>query len=147
MSAPDFYFVVNSTARHIHDEYGMDVLVDYWRALGREYYGPRAARWREGGLQAIADDWHQYFLHEPGAEVRTTVTEDAVQLDVDVCPAIKHLRASGRDIVPYFCEHCDHTCGSMAHEAGFGFERTGGMGSCRQRFYVLQDSAEGLPRC
>jgi hypothetical protein len=34
MSAPDFYFVVNATARHIHDEYGMDVLIDYWRSVG-----------------------------------------------------------------------------------------------------------------
>jgi hypothetical protein len=147
MSAPDFYFVVNSTARHIHDEYGMDVLIDYWRALGREYYGRRAERWREGGLQAIADDWREYFLHEPGAKVRTTVTDEAVQLDVDVCPAIKHLRASGREIVPYFCEHCDHTCGSMAQEAGYGFERSGGMGSCRQRFFVPPDSAEAPRPC
>jgi hypothetical protein len=147
MSAPDFYFVVNSTARHIHDEYGMDVLIDYWRSLGREYYGERAALWRDGGLQAIANDWQQYFLHEPGAEVRTTVAEDAVELDIQVCPAIKHLRASSREIVPFFCDHCDHTCGSMAEQAGYGFERTGGMGSCRQRFYALPAANEDSPSC
>jgi hypothetical protein len=147
MSAPDFYFVVNSTARHIHDEYGMDVLVDYWRSLGREYYGPRAARWRDGGVQAIADDWQQYFLQEPGAEVFVTAGENAVELDIQVCPAIKHLRASNREIVPYFCEHCDHTCGSMAEAAGFAFERTGGMGSCRQRFYRSPATSEGSRPC
>lgn len=135
MSAPDFYFVVNSTARHIHDEYGKEVLVDYWRSLGTEYYGERAEYWRQGGLQAIADDWKQYFLQEPGADVETVVKEEAVHLDVRVCPAIKHLRACGREIVPYFCEHCDHTCGSMAEQAGFQFVRTGGMGSCHQTFY------------
>jgi len=135
MSAPDFYFVVNSTARHIHDEYGKDVLVDYWRSLGREYYGKRAETWREGGLAAIANDWDQYFLREPGARVETTVTADAVHLNVQVCPAIKHLRDSGREIVPYFCEHCDHTCGSMAEQAGFEFARSGGMGSCHQTFF------------
>ncbi|MEX0613510.1 MAG: hypothetical protein WD738_22375 [Pirellulales bacterium] len=142
MSAPDFYFVVNSTARHIHDEYGKEVLVDYWRSLGREYYGQRAGKWREGGLPAIADDWRQYFLHEPGAVVETTVEADAAHLDVRVCPAIKHLRESGRDIVPYFCEHCDHTCGSMAEQAGYQFARTGGMGSCHQTFYRPPATAE-----
>jgi hypothetical protein len=147
MSAPDFYFVVNSTARHIHDEYGMDVLIDYWRSLGREYYGQRAASWRDGGLQAIAGDWREYFLREPGAEVNATVADDAVELDIRVCPAIKHLRASGREIVPYFCDHCDHTCGSMAEQAGYGFERTGGMGSCQQRFFVLPAADEVAPSC
>jgi hypothetical protein len=142
MSAPDFYFAVNATARHIHDEYGMDVLVDYWRSLGREYYRARSAKWREGGLPAIAQDWQAYFLQEPGAVVEVTVDDAAVQLDVQVCPAIKHLRECERDIVPYFCEHCDHTCGSMAEQAGYVFTRTGGMGSCHQRF-APQQSASG----
>jgi hypothetical protein len=134
MSAPDFYFVVNATARYIHDEYGMDVLIDYWRSLGREYYAQRVAKWLEGGAQAIAEDWAEYFRHEPGAIVETTFESDAAHLDVRVCPAIKHLRDCGRDIVPYFCEHCDHTCSSMAEQAGFTFIRTGGMGACKQSF-------------
>jgi hypothetical protein len=44
------------------------------------------------------------------------------------------LRDQGREIVSYFCEHCDHTCGVMAEEAGLEFHRSGGMGACRQRF-------------
>ncbi len=142
MGAPDFYFAVNSTARHIHDEYGMDVLIDYWRSLGREYYNQRSADWRDGGLPAIAEDWRQYFLEEPGAVVEVTVEDDAVQLDVRVCPAIKHLRDCGRDIVPYFCEHCDHTCGSMAEQAGYRFSRSGGMGSCHQTFSRTYSAAK-----
>jgi hypothetical protein len=93
-------------------------------------------------VKAIADDWREYFLHEPGADVDTSVTDDAVQLDVRVCPAIKHLRECGREIVPYFCEHCDQTCGSMAEAAGFQFKRTGGMGSCQQTFYRATSAAE-----
>ena len=134
MSAPDFYFVVNATAKHIHEEYGMEVLIDYWRSLGKEYYRQRIQEWREGGLKAIAEDWNQYFLNEPGAVVTATVNQEAVHLDIRVCPAIKHLRDCGREIAPYFCEHCDHTCGSMAEEAGYDFSRSGGMGSCHQIF-------------
>ena len=135
MSAPDFYFAVNATARHIHERYGKDILVDYWRSLGREYYAARADRWREGGAQAIADDWAEYFLQEPGADVTAIAEQGSAHLEIRVCPAIKHLRESGREIVPYFCEHCDHTCGAMAEQAGFTFVRSGGMGSCRQSFY------------
>jgi hypothetical protein len=146
VSAPDFYFAVNATFRHLHDRFGKAALVDYWESLGREYYRGRAQRWREQGPAAIAEDWRQYFLNEPQADVEVVVEEGAaeqsvVTLDVRVCPAIKHLRDCGREIVPYFCEHCDHVCGAMAQAAGYTFERRGGMGSCQQRFVQLQCGA------
>jgi hypothetical protein len=141
MSAPDFYFAVNATARHILEEYGKDVLIDYWRSLGREYYRARIGRWREGGAEAIAEDWRAYFLQEPQAVVEASVEDGAAVLDIKICPAIKHLRDSGRKILNCYCEHCDHTCGAMAEAAGYRFERTGGMGSCRQHFVPLTHQA------
>jgi len=141
MSAPDFYFGVNEMFRHLNDRYGKDVLIDYWQSLGREHYRQRNQRWREGGLPEIAADWRRYFDKEPAAEVEVTCTDDAVKLDIRACPAIGHLRRAGREIVPYFCEHCDHVCGAQAKAAGFRFERTGGMGACQQRFVPL--SVEG----
>jgi hypothetical protein len=134
MSAPDFYFAVNAMARHIHDNYGMDVLIDYWRSLGQEYYEARARSWADGGSATIAADWQEYFLKEPQAQIEISSHEDHVILDVLQCPAIKHLNDCGRDIVPYYCEHCDHTCGAMAEAAGYSFLREGGMGTCRQTF-------------
>ena len=135
MAAPDFYFAVNAMFRHLHDRYGKAALVRYWRDLGRGYYRRRWESW--SSTEIVATDWQNYFGKEPGADVSVTVVGDAVELDVRVCPAIKHLRDNGRDIVPYFCEHCDHVCGAMAEAAGFCFERTGGMGSCHQRFVQL----------
>ena len=138
MSAPDFFFAVNAMFRHLHDRYGMEALVTYWRKLGHDYYAARWEKWRRGGAKAVADDWRAYFSKEPGAHVMVSMEGDsAVDLDVKVCPAIKHLRDHGREIVPYFCEHCDHVCGAMAESAGFSFQRSGGMGSCRQRFVQL----------
>ena len=141
MSAPDFYFAVNAMFRHVHDRYGKQALVDYWETLGREYYANRVEQWRGGGARGVAADWRAYFDDEPQAEVAITTQGDAVELDVQVCPAIRHLRDHERDIVPYYCEHCDHICGVMAEAAGFRFERSGGMGSCRQRF--VKRSVEG----
>ncbi len=145
MSAPDFYFAVNATFRHLHDRYGMSVLIDYWRSLAREYYAQRIERWRRGGPEAVAADWRDYFAKEPHADVQITAASHGVELDIRVCPAIRHLRDAGREIVPYFCEHCDHTCGEMAEASGYSFERTGGMGSCRQRF-IREDARKGDTR-
>lgn len=143
MSAPDFFFAVNDIFRHLHDRYGKEVLIDYWRGLGRDHYRQRNACWREGGTEAVAADWRAYFDDEPAAEVEVTHTDQAVDLDIRACPAIGHLRRSGRDIVPYFCEHCDHVCGAQAEAAGYRFERTGGMGACHQRFVKLAVEGQG----
>jgi hypothetical protein len=142
MSAPDFYFAINAMFHYLHEQYGKEALVDYWRCLGREYDRGRIERWRAGGPEAIADDWREYFAREPRAEVDVSASEDAVELDVKVCPAIRHLREHDRPIVPYFCEHCDHMCGAMAEESGYAFERHGGMGSCRQRFVRTHNPAK-----
>ncbi len=137
MSAPDFFFANNEMFRHLHDRYGKDVLIDYWQNLGRDHYRQRNARWREGGTQEVARDWREYFDNEPRADVEITHDDTSVDLDIRECPAIGHLKRSGRDIVPYYCEHCDHICGAQAEAAGYSFERTGGMGSCHQRFVKL----------
>lgn len=142
MGAPDFFFAVNAIFRHLHDRYGKVALIEYWRRLGREYYRSRWESWCRGGVDAIATDWRDYFAQEPGADVEVTSSADTVELNVRVCPAIKHLRDNDREIVPYFCEHCDHVCGAMADAAGFTFEREGGMGSCHQRFVRLHVAGE-----
>lgn len=145
MSAPDFYFAVNATFRHVHDRYGKGALVEYWRSLAREYYGARIAAWKAGGLAAVAEDWRAYFSKEPQADVEIVRSPARVDLVVHVCPAIKHLCDQGRPIVPYFCEHCDHTCGVMAEEAGLAYRRTGGMGSCRQEFVEAEGDGGIMP--
>lgn len=141
MSAPDFYFAIHAIFRHIHDHYGKDSLVDYWRSLGREFYVRRWQRWKAGGPDALAADWREYFAAEPNAAVEVEVAGDTVKLDIQVCPAIKHLRDHDRPIAEYFCEHCDHLGGAMADEAGYIFRREGGMGACQQWFTRCQLSS------
>lgn len=147
MAAPDFYFAINATFRHLHDVCGKEALIDYWRSLGHEYYRPRTDRWKHGDLQTLAADWREYFAEEPQAVVEVTVTASTVKLNIAVCPAIKHLRDNGRDIVSYFCEHCDHICGVMAKEADYAFYREGGWGTCRQRFVQHSPETDEVRGC
>lgn len=143
MSAPDFYFANAAIFRFLQERFGKQALIDYWRGLAREYYAPRTAAWKAGGLPAVAADWRAYFAREPQADVEVVTREREVELVIRVCPAIKHLREQGREVPEYFCEHCDHTCGTMAEAADLTFHRTGGMGSCSQRFVqaVPEESA------
>ena len=134
VGAADFYFAINATFRFILQRFGLEHLRRYWTELGAGYDAAVSARWRQGGLPAVAAYWRAFFAAEPGAEV--AVREDAGQVVVEVaaCPAFKHLRASGRVIVPCFCQHCYYVSEAIAAPAGLTVRVTGGNGTCRQVF-------------
>jgi hypothetical protein len=138
VGAADFYFAINATFRFMLGRFGWDGLRRYWTDLGKEYYAPVSVAWKQRGLPGIAAYWQAFFAAEPGAEVRVEACETAVVVEVAVCPAFKHLRAHGREIVPCFCQHCYFLNEAIAAEAGFTVRVAGGDGSCRQTFLVRE---------
>lgn len=135
VGAADFYFGVNATFRFILKKLGMEGLRRYWTDLGSNYFTPVSARWKTGGLPAIAAHWRAFFDAEPGAEVDVRQDKDSVTLQVKTCPAIKHLRDNSREIVPCYCQHCYFINEAMAAPAGFTGRVSGGNGSCLQTFH------------
>lgn len=140
----DFYFAVNATFRFILKHHGQDALRKYWRDIGATYYKPVSERWRERGSVGVADYWRAFFKGEPGAEVEVIESAGEVRLEVKTCPAIRHLREHGREIVPEFCQHCYFVNEAMAEAAGMTVRVCGGNGRCTQRF--LKQSAELSPQ-
>lgn len=134
MAAADFYFAINATFRHIHDTYGEQALIEYWEAMGGEFYRPVSERFREGGLHAVETYWKEFFAAEPGGSVGVQRREASVEIRVDDCPAIHHLRANGREVMPLYCRHCHHVSRVIAENAGIEFHLEGGGGACRQVF-------------
>jgi hypothetical protein len=110
--------------------------------MGRNYHAPVNQRWRDGGLPAIARYWRAFFAAEPGARVEVVEHPDRVEVCVQECPAIKHLRAGGREIVREYCQHCYHLGNARAEAAGFVMRLSGGNGSCRHTF---APATAGLP--
>ena len=135
VGAADFYFAINATFRFILARFGIEGLRRYWREIGGGYYSPVSERWR-GGLGAVAEYWRAFFAAEPGAEVEVHASADEVRVDVKTCPAIKHLRAGGREIVPCFCQHCFYVSDTIGESAGIAMRVSGGNGACVQRFVL-----------
>ena len=145
VGAADFYMAVNATFRFIQQRFGMEGLRRYWTDMGKKYYAPVATRWEQGGLHAVAEYWRAFFKAEPGAEVTVREHENEVRLEVQMCPAIKHLRAHGREITPCFCQQCYFVSEAIAAPAGLTVRVSGGNGSCVQRF-IKRDACEELQR-
>jgi hypothetical protein len=136
VGAADFYLAINATFRFLLKKLGKAGLERYWQDLGRRYLAPVSEQWRAGGLDAVANYWRDFFAAEPGAEVHVEKGEHEVTLSVKTCPALKHLRAQGREVVPCFCQHCYFVNQAAAEVAGMAVRVEGGNGSCVQRFML-----------
>jgi hypothetical protein len=134
VGAADFYFAINATFRFILNRFGKKGLERYWTELGEKYYAPVAVAWKHSGFEGVGNYWKDFFAAEPGSAVDVEVTEEAVILDVQVCPAIAHLRQHGREIVPSFCQHCFFVSEAMSRSSGLTVRIDGGNGTCRQVF-------------
>ena len=134
MAAGDFYFAINATFRFIHDTWGKEALVDYWTSMAQEYHAEVADCFRQGGLEEAKRYWAEYFVDEPGGDVSVDLTEKGVEIDVRDCPAIRWLKEGGREIVPYYCEHCHYVSTAIAEQADMAFQLEGGQGTCHQVF-------------
>lgn len=132
--AADFYYAINATFRFLLRRFGLDGWRRYLEEMGRSYFAPVNRQWREGGLPAVAGYWRAFFAAEPGAKVEVVNEPDRVVVHVHECPAIKHLRAGGREIVREYCQHCYHLGQSRAEAAGLAMRLYGGNGSCRHTF-------------
>jgi hypothetical protein len=130
----DFYFAVNATFRFILTRLGRAAWIAYLQEMGRGYYAPVNAAWRAGGLPAVARYWRAFFAAEPGAVIAVEEMTDRVEIHVRECPALKHLRAGGREIVRDYCRHCHVLGAARAAEAGLEMRLHGGNGRCRHTY-------------
>jgi hypothetical protein len=136
--AADFYLAIQATFRFILAKFGIEGLHRYWTDLGTQYFAPVSDRWKQGGLPAVANYWRAFFAAEPGAKVEIHELADCVSLDVQVCPAIKHLREHDREMLACYCQHCYFITEAIAAPAGLTVRVEGGNGVCRQRFFPRQ---------
>ena len=130
----DFYFATNATFRFLLKRFGRPGWQRYLEELGHDYFAPVNAQWKAGGFPAVARYWREFFAAEPGAVVDVVEAPERVEVNVRRCPAIAHLRAAGREIVPEYCQHCFLLGAARAGEAGLTMRLRGGNGSCCHTF-------------
>ena len=142
VGSPDFYYGINATFRFIIRRLGLDGWRSYLEEMGRGYFAAANQQWSDGGLNAVARYWRAFFAAEPGAVVDVVEQADRVEVHVRECPAIKHLRAGGREIVREYCQHCYFLGAARAEAAGLTMRLSGGSGSC---CHTYARPSAGLP--
>lgn len=129
----DFHTSLSGGIDFLAEQYGGSALEAYLARIGREFYAPLIARIRQQGLSAVEAEFHRVYAQEedcPDA-YRARRLQYTLFIDVLYCPAVRHIRAIGAEVSPYFSATTSAVWRAICEGAGIGYmmlayeERTG----------------------
>ena len=119
----DFHCSLAYCLKYGHEHYGEEGLREYLTQFTLAFHKPLLAKTREQGLTAIADylTW-LYNEEEVPDALELTASENALDVMIHYCPAVKQLKFRG--IVPHesFERGTSVVYDVIAGESGLGFE-------------------------
>ena len=133
----DFHGALSCALDYLNDNYGIDSVKDYLRKFTRSYYSKLIEDINKIGLIAIMEYYERIYKIEGGI-VEFQSDNNELIMKVDKCPAVSHLRKSGRSVSPVFFETTKTVNEALCEGTPFSAEllqydeKTGGS---IQRFY------------
>jgi len=128
----DFHLATDAPIRYVLETYGMDFLPELFRRTARKVYRDIHSRLTGGERRALVEHW-RYFLEREGARFTITESKEETVLEVNECPAMRHLRERSAPRTTAFC--LQTALLNRSWEEGTPFEISTvltGEGTCRQ---------------
>ncbi len=119
---PDFHSSLNMGLAYVGDKFGEEVLVDYLTRYTKNVYAKVIAAAKTEGLAAIeANILGTYEKEKATDAVKTELSADGLTVTVSYCPAVKHLRKTGRDVTKWYSHSTTVVMSVLAEAAGYKF--------------------------
>ena len=119
---PDFHSSMNSGIDYVGRTYGVEAIEEYLTRFTKNVYHPTMKAIKEKGLLALEEKILDTYEKEKASDaVKTVLTENTLTVDVAYCPAVKHLRATGREVTPWFGYTTKVVMDVLAEAGGFTF--------------------------
>ena len=119
----DFHSSLNMGIDYVAKVHGVDSLVEYLTRYTKNVYKPVIKAMEKDALGAIEAKIRETYKLEK-SEDALTIANDGKKLSVKIsyCPAVKHLRATGRDVSEYFSYSTEVVMQTLADTAGISFK-------------------------
>ena len=135
----DFHSSMNMGIHYLGENYGMDAVREYLVQYTGNVYRKVIADMQNRGLVALADQIRGTYEKEKALEVLDLqLTDNALTVRVSECPAVKHLKATGRDVSPWYRYTTEVVMETLAEAGGFGFQMESydeETGAAKYRFF------------
>ncbi|MDY7010221.1 MAG: hypothetical protein SVV80_05640 [Planctomycetota bacterium] len=99
----DFHGALSAGIEYLHRNFGADAVRQYLRRFAEAFYRPLTEDLKTRGLVALKEHFEKIYKIE-GAEVRISLSDDQLVIDVPACPAVTHMRQRGYPIAELFYE-------------------------------------------
>ena len=119
----DFHSSMNMGIGYLAEKFGKAEAEKYLLSFTENAYRRLLGQIRERGLEAIAEKIRDTYEKEKAPEaVSMTLGENSLSVSVAFCPAVRHLKETGRLVSPFFYLTTETVMERLAEEAGAKFE-------------------------
>ena len=136
----DFHNSMALGLQYIAEQYGQEGLREYLTQFVQAFHKPLLEKAKETGLAAIAEYFHWLYTEEEAPDaLDMQVSEDAVDVTILYCPAVKHLKSKNRLVHESFASGTTIVYDVIAKECGLGFEMISydhDTGAAKFRFFM-----------
>ncbi|MCQ2436873.1 MAG: hypothetical protein MJ099_00570 [Clostridia bacterium] len=118
----DFHSSMNNGMEFLGEKHGEADLIAYLTDYTKHVYVPVFKAIEEKGLEAIRDKIVDTYEKEKASEVlQTVLTDKSLTVEISACPAVKHLRETGREVSKWYVYSTTIVMKTLAEHAGATF--------------------------
>ncbi|HRR95165.1 MAG TPA: hypothetical protein P5150_00310 [Candidatus Ratteibacteria bacterium] len=132
----DFHGALSVGFEFLSDKYGEKVLEEYLVNFAENIYGELIKKIKKNGIVELENYWRKIFTEEEGKFSLKRDDNKKIELVVEECPAISHMKKVGYKIYRNFCIQCEVINRVISQKTGFISEITYDVknGKCKQIF-------------
>ena len=120
---PDFHSSMNMGIHYLGANYGEDAVNEYLTRYTKNVYQRDIANIKANGLSAIEQKILDTYKKEKAEDaVSTSVENGTLTVDVHYCPAVKHLKGTGRVVSEWYRYTTETVMQVLANESGYRFK-------------------------
>ncbi len=120
---PDFHSSMNMGIHYLGDNYGLSEVREYLTRYTKSVYNHLLKDSSKSGLSVIEDKIRDTYTKEKKTDALEIVSDDnSVAVNIKYCPGVRHLRATGRDVSPWYRYTTEIVMDIFAQMAGVSFE-------------------------
>lgn len=120
---PDFHSSMNMGIEYIGTRHGEEDIRAYLTMFTKDIYKFVIKDMQTKPLEALADKIKQTYQAEKAEDVlQLDISENKLTVNIQYCPAVNHLRATGRNVSKWFYMSTTVVMETLAQEANLSFE-------------------------
>ena len=119
----DFHSSMNMGIEYLGTKYGIDDVREYLTRYTKNVYQNVMEDIKVRGLAAIEDKIRNTYMNEKAPDaVEISYEDDAMKVKVGYCPAVRHLKATGREVSKWYRYTTQFVMEVLADVAGCEFD-------------------------